>query len=294
MCCFILKDNRLITGETFVDFQKAFHSINHKILLKYLACIGVVGCNIKWLSYFNHRQISIQNGKYESISRILRRGTALLKAAHFLDYSSHFSLYINMLPEKFKSSEVILYADNLVFWFSSTSLDDLKQRTQEDVDELQHWCNNNNMRINVPKTKCMIISPPRVKISLLNIVISAQMTEQVKSFKYLGVVIDEHLSWNEQYEEVCDKMSQRICQMNLHNKGITQKYFQIFCTTIVLSILHYCYAAWGILPTQKLYTIDLCREAKFILPNHNCNTSQTLQNTSNIRKSELVVCSRMV
>jgi hypothetical protein len=49
------------------------------------------------------------------------------------------------------------------------------------------------------------------------------MTEQVKSFKYLGVVIGEHLSWNEQYEEVCDKMSQRIYLINRHKKGITQK-----------------------------------------------------------------------
>jgi hypothetical protein len=49
------------------------------------------------------------------------------------------------------------------------------------------------------------------------------MTEQVKSFKYLGVVIEEHLSWNEQYEEVCDKISQRIYLINRHKKGITQK-----------------------------------------------------------------------
>jgi hypothetical protein len=68
------------------------------------------------------------------------------------------------------------------------------------------------------------------------------MTEQVKSFKYFGVVIDEHLSWNEQYEEVCD-MSQRIYLINRHKKGITQKWLHTFFATIVLSILHYCYVA---------------------------------------------------
>jgi hypothetical protein len=54
------------------------------------------------------------------------------------------------------------------------------------------------------------------------------MTEQVKSFKCLGAVIDEHLSWNEQYEEVCDKMSQRIYLINRHRKAITQKLLYTF------------------------------------------------------------------
>jgi hypothetical protein len=46
-----------------------------------------------------------------------------------------------------------------------------------------------------------------------------------------------------------------------------------------VSILDYCYAAWGNLPTTKYNRIDsiICRAAKLILPNHKCNTSQKLE-----------------
>jgi hypothetical protein len=93
-------DNKLITGLVFVDFQKAFDSINHDILIRYLVSLGVVGRNIKWLeSYFTNRQISVLNGQYESEPRILSRGTPQGSSLSGL----LFSLYINLLPEKFKN-----------------------------------------------------------------------------------------------------------------------------------------------------------------------------------------------
>jgi hypothetical protein len=143
--------------------------------------LGVVASNIKWLeSYFINRQISVQNGQYESEPRILSRGIPQGSSLSGL----LFSLYINMLPEKFKNCKVILYADDLVLWFSSTSVNEVKEHLQEDLNDLQLWCESNDMTINVPKTKCMIITPPRIKTPQLDILVSTQRVEQVKSFKY--------------------------------------------------------------------------------------------------------------
>jgi hypothetical protein len=259
-------DSKLIRGLVFVDFQKAFDSINQDILIRYLASLGVVASNIKWLeSYFINRQISVQNGQYESEPRILSRGIPQGSSLSGL----LFSLCINMLLEKFKNCKVILYADDLVLWFSSTSVNEVKEHLQEDLNDLQLWCESNDMTINVPKTKCMIITPPRIKTPQLDILVSTQRVEQVKSFKYLGVVIDDHLTWNEQYEEVCDKVSQLVYLINRHKKGISQKWLHIFCTAIVLSTLDYCYAACGNLPTTKYKRIDLIllRAANLIVEN---------------------------
>jgi hypothetical protein len=47
------------------------------------------------------------------------------------------------------------------------------------------------MKINVSKTKSMIITPPRKRSSNLNIKIESDIIVQTIQFRYLGVIIDE-------------------------------------------------------------------------------------------------------
>jgi hypothetical protein len=74
-------------------------------------------------------------------------------------------------------------------------------------------------------------------------------------------------------------MSQRVYLINRHKKGISQKWLHIFCTTIVLSTLDYCYSAWGNLPSTKYKRIDLIllRAANLILPSQKHNNNHRLE-----------------
>jgi hypothetical protein len=79
------------------------------------------------------------------------------------------------------------------------------------------------MKINVCKTKSMIITPPRKSSSILNIKIESDIIEQTIQFRYLGVIIDEKLSWNEQLASVTSKMIQRTYLINRHKNSLSQK-----------------------------------------------------------------------
>ncbi|KAK2181834.1 hypothetical protein NP493_380g02068 [Ridgeia piscesae] len=58
------------------------------------------------------------------------------------------------------------------------------------------WCSN-NLHLNVSKTKEMCIDFRRNRTVISPIVINGEPVEQVDSFKYLGVILDEKLSFTE-------------------------------------------------------------------------------------------------
>ena len=72
------------------------------------------------------------------------------------------------------------------------------------MDGLVEGIESIDMNLNIKKTNCLVISrkrsPPKPKIC-----VHGDLIEQVASFKYLGVLIDEKLSWNLQISHVCCK-----------------------------------------------------------------------------------------
>jgi hypothetical protein len=126
-------DDKLITGLVFADFSKAFDSINHQILIHQLKLLGVSGNTLSWfISYFNDRSISVQNGKHSSAPSTINRGKPQGSSLSGL----LFAIYINCLPKIFKNCKAILYADDLVLWVSLKTLSDIRVALQLDLHSL--------------------------------------------------------------------------------------------------------------------------------------------------------------
>jgi hypothetical protein len=233
---------------------------------------------LQWFSsYFHKRSISVQNGKHTSAPRTINRGTPQGSSLSGL----LFTVYVNYLPDILKNCQVILYADDLVMWVSLKSINAVRTALQEDLYLLEQWCENNFMEINVNKTKTMTITPTKTRVAeTLNIKTIRETIEEVDNFKYLGLTIDKHLTWNIQYEEVCQKMSQRMFLINRHKKCVNQKWLQIFCTSLVISVLDYCYirVAWGNLSQCKYKRMDslMFKAAKLIIPQQKYNKNNRM------------------
>ena len=93
----------------------------------------------------------------------------------------------------------------------------------KDLDSLIHHINNelpkiydrlcaNKLTLNLTKTK-YIIFQPRQKLNSnlhLPIVLAGQPLDYSFSVKYLGLIIDGHLSWHDRIEYICSKISTNI------------------------------------------------------------------------------------
>ncbi|KAH0557381.1 ubiquitin-conjugating enzyme E2 G1 [Cotesia glomerata] len=75
----------------------------------------------------------------------------------------------------------------------------------EDLAAVLEWCRLNKLKINASKTKAMILGSAfninLIKLDQIpSIVLGNENIDYVVSFKYLGVLIDQRLSWVDQVE----------------------------------------------------------------------------------------------
>jgi hypothetical protein len=154
-----------------------------------------------------------------------------------------FSIYINNISSVLKNCKCILYADDLVLWCSSVSVLQIQEMLENYINQLREWCHFSYMKINVLKTKSMLVSAPRKHDAILNLTVGNESIIQVSEFTYLDVILDDKLSWNEQFESVSSKMTQRAYLINRHKKSLSQKWLQTIISSIVMSVLDYCLPA---------------------------------------------------
>ena len=112
------------------------------------------------------------------------------------------------------------------------------------------WLKANKLSLNVKKTKCMFFHKrktlPHINLSLNDVII-----ENVPKFNYLGIIIDEHLSWNSHIEMIGLKVSKAIGIIN-HLKSIyPQRVLFTLYNSLIVSHMLYGILLWG-----KLDNVD--------------------------------------
>ena len=197
------------TGSVFVDLQKAFDVVDHDILLKKLADIGIGDVSLKWFrSYLSDRKIITSINNVLSDELPLKYGVpqgSLLGPLLFL-------IFINDLPECFDKCTVHLYADDTVIYYADKDVHKIEAVLNKELKSLDIWMRRNKLKVNCSKTVSMLFGTKHMlaKCNSLNLRFSGETLSQVKNFKYLGVHVDDELKWNLHIEQLCKKVGKMI------------------------------------------------------------------------------------
>ncbi|KAK1786581.1 hypothetical protein P4O66_003029 [Electrophorus voltai] len=109
----------------------------------------------------------------------------------------------------------------------------------EEIKHLENWCQENNLLLNVSKTKELIVDCSRKQEQPYQPVkISGTTVERVDSFRYLGVHISQDLSWSRHTNSLGKKARQRLYHLRrLRDFRLPSKVLQNFYISIIESIL---------------------------------------------------------
>ena len=156
-------------------------------------------------------------------------------------------MYINDVHKSLSHASIALFADDAALSFSSSSLEDLQFKLNLDLKNVAHWLEKNKLTLNTSKSKFMLIadSKKRKDTCQLRLTVNDCVIERETTFTYLGIVINEKLSWTDHIEFVRKKVNQRLGVLGRIKHFLPFYARNLFVSTMVLPFLDYCDIVWG-------------------------------------------------
>ena len=180
----------------FVDFTKAFDTVDHNILLYKLGHYGIRGHAQKFMkSYLTNRfQYTYVNGHQSTLDEIkcgVPQGSVLGPIL--------FLIYINDLHFSMNECLTRLFADDTCLCIHDADPKILKQKATLNFQLFAEWCKCNKLTINYDKTNFILFHAKNKKIPLYfdKIESNEHVIKRVSTTRYLGIFIDEKLNWQE-------------------------------------------------------------------------------------------------
>ena len=220
--------NGATTRVILFDYKKAFHLIDHRLLLNKLATYDIPQWTLEWITDFltcRKQRVKLSTDCYsewELVPAGVPQGT---KLGPWL-----FVVMVNDLD--IPTSKLWRYVDDTSM--AETILKGGSSTIQNDVDDLINQSEANKFQMNERKCKELQIGFSKLINQFEPIKIHNTPLEVVKSTKILGLTLSDDLKWNEHVLQIVKKARKRLyclAQLKRSNVG-TKELFQFYITCI--------------------------------------------------------------
>ena len=240
-------------GAVFLDLSKAFDTVSHDILLLKLEHYGIRGTPLKLLeSYLSNRHQFVTVNGYKSKTKEINIGVpqgSVLGPLLFL-------IYINDLPLSTRNMKSILFADDTTLFASHRDAITLTKIMSDDLALVREWLIANRLTLNINKTYYTIFTTgTRFLPNDLRVTIGEHAIERRLSGKFLGMTLDDKLTFKEHINTVKGKVSKLVGLLFQLKKVFPLEVLNKLYYSLIYPHLNYCILAWGSAKPTFLYPL---------------------------------------
>ena len=241
------------TFALFIDFKKAFDTVDREILLRKLNLYGFRGeVNDFLRSYLSDRKQYVNCGNFTSETCSVDVGVPQGSILGPL----LFNIFINditLIPDCNK----ILYADDAVFYVTDSDFSLCLSKLWKMIKSLEAWIGNNRLLVNTGKTKLMLFTSKQFAETLPDVQFDGAIIEWVTSITYLGFILDNNLNFNLHFQKVIKSLSKFSGIFYSINNFIPEKTLINIYNALVLPHIQQNIIIWGCLPQNQLNEINV-------------------------------------
>ena len=242
-------DSQHLLLSIFIDFTKAFDTVNHDILLRKLRHYGIRGTINDWFKdYLLNRTQSIKLLNDTSTPLSIHYGVlqgSVLGPILFL-------IYINDITFIFNKLNTILFADDSTLYITDKNPINMIHTANSELRILQKWCLSNRLIINLSKTFYMIFTNKPLNI-LPPLLFNDNIINKTDTHTLLGITLDEKMTFIPHITNLMLKLTRVMSLLYRVKDFVPQSTLKTLYNAHVLPHLHYCTPIWcSTYPTHLL------------------------------------------